>query len=86
MLTSFAGTYASIIVIGSNPEKKWYRALYEFAKKNPNCINIICCSSQLFGHTQEDFKREILKQKSLDLFELNNLVFFSSSGNTMVED
>ncbi len=86
MLTSFAGTYANIIVIGSNPEKKWYWALYEFAQKNPNSINIICCSSQLFGHTQEDFKREILKQKSLDLFELNNLVFFSSSGNTLVED
>ena len=82
MLTVFAGEYANIIVTGRNVEKKWYWALYEFAQNNPNSIIIACCSSQIITHTQEEFKNQIYKQGIIDLFELKNLIFVSSGGDT----
>ncbi len=62
------------MVIGRNPEIKWYGALKEFARNKSNSIVISCSSNQPFASTQEIYENQIFKQEILDLFSLENVI------------
>ena len=64
ILTEFAKDYARIKVVGlPNPrEKGWYYGLADFVNNNPNSIFIVCCSSEPFVYTQDQYLKEVFNQ------------------------